>query len=848
MIFKFAFREIYRNWNINLFFVLNLSLGLIGFLTVDSFKTTLQKYISENSKRILSADLAVSARREITKDELQNVRNIIGNDVSESQIFDFFAMISTPSGSKLVLVKAIDQSYPFYGEIELESGPVISEKTPNKTIFTAPKAWVYPELKYQLNLKRGEKFRLGNIEFILDDFVIKDSSQTFRLTSLAPRVFIDRSLLNKTGLIKYGSTFTQSYLFKIKDDKNISEKISQIYSLNKDPAFRIETPASAGEDSSRQLDYLSDFLSLVALVALVLSALGTAYLYRLYLSQHIKEIAIYRSLGLQQDSLFKIYFCQIFLLGILSLIPTVIGVNLLLPVLSQFIEQLTSLNLNPLVSGKSVLITYVLAFISSCLITLPYLLKLNQLKPARLFSEETFSPELKIDNPLVFVPALVVLYFLSVWQSHSLYFGSIFFGALVGLSLIISLISFGFLQSLSKIPKKMAWYFRIALKSLSRRKNQSWAVFLAIAIGSLLINLLPQMKTSLKNDFAVENQTKLPSIFLFDIQDDQIEDLKNELIKNNIPLLNVSPLVRSRLLKVNDQNYERAIEPQNFKTREEESAARSRNRGVNLSYREVLTDTEKIISGVSIDKKYDPNSSELPLASLEKRFAERMNLKLGDVLSFDIQGVEIKAKVASVRQVRWNSFRPNFFILLQDGVLNEAPKTFIAVLPQLDENIKSLVLSNLNRQFPNVSALDVRRTVEEVLQVSEKMSWSLELMAALALATGYVVLFSIIQTQVQTRRWELNMYKILGAHFFELRWVLIFEFTLISFVASLCGAFLSLFLSAILMYEMFGIQLTITWLPILSTVIFISVTSALIAIWCSRQVVREKPLVLLQGS
>ena len=97
MIFKFAFREIYRNWNINLFFVLNLSLGLIGFLTVDSFKTTLQKYISENSKRILSADLAVSARREITKDELQNVRNIIGNDVSESQIFDFFAMISTPS-------------------------------------------------------------------------------------------------------------------------------------------------------------------------------------------------------------------------------------------------------------------------------------------------------------------------------------------------------------------------------------------------------------------------------------------------------------------------------------------------------------------------------------------------------------------------------------------------------------------------------------------------------------------------------------------------------------------------------------------------------------------------------
>lgn len=827
---------------------MNLSLGLVGFLTVDAFKLTIQSYINENSKKILSADIAIYARREITESEAKIVREILQPEVEPIQTYDFFAMLSSPRGSRLVSIRAVDSAYPYYGDLEMESGQLITGTTPHKSLFSGKSAWAYPELKYQLGLSAGEKIKLGETEFTLDDFIVKDSTQIFRLTSLAPRVFIDRHWLQQTGLIKFGSTFSHSYLYKLKSVQDLDQKVKQIYTQIKDPAFRVDTPQTAGEDSSRQLNYLSDFLSLVSLVALVLSSLGAAYLFRLYLSRHIKDIAIYRSLGLNQESVFKIYLIQIFILGLLSLIPTVILVYVLLPLMSNFIFYLTSLRMVPTLSFMSLLLTYAVSSLSSFFVTIPYLLKLNELRPAKLFSEEKFSSDLRLTKPYVFIPALAFLYALAVWQSHSIWIGSIFFWALMALVLLLTLLSWGFFYLIKQSPKGWPWYLQIGLKSLSRRKNQSWAVFLAIASGSLLINLLPQMKTSLNNDFAFDSHSKLPSVFLFDIQDDQLESLKDHLRNENIPLLNISPLIRARILKVNGQDYERSFEPQNFKTREDEMAARSRNRGVNLSYRESLSSSEQISEGAWIEKKFDPLTQKRPLISIEKKFAERMNLHVKDILIFDVQGVEIEAEVASLRQVKWNSFQPNFFILIQDGVLNEAPKTHIAILPQLPEEKKTKIMNSLGKDFPNVSALDVRRTVEEIMQITDKMSWSLELMAALALLTGYVVLFSIVQTQIESRRWELNMYKILGSSFSQLRWILVFEFTLISLIASLCGSLFSLALGAILMHEMFDIAFKVDWATLILTVILISIISAVISAWTSRQVIREKALVLLKGS
>jgi putative ABC transport system permease protein len=120
MLLRWALREIYHNWKASLVFILNLSLGLTGFVTLDAFNVTLKKYLNENSKKILSADIGISARRQITDEELKTTRKIIGEPLRESQMYEFFAMLSAGTESRLVMVKAIDENYPFYGELTLD--------------------------------------------------------------------------------------------------------------------------------------------------------------------------------------------------------------------------------------------------------------------------------------------------------------------------------------------------------------------------------------------------------------------------------------------------------------------------------------------------------------------------------------------------------------------------------------------------------------------------------------------------------------------------------------------------------------------------------------------------------
>src|SRR5690606_32005397 len=150
------------------------------------------------------------------------------------------------------------------------------------------------------------------------------------------------------------------------------------------------------------------------------------------------------------------------------------------------------------------------------------------------------------------------------------------------------------------------------------------------------------------------------------------------LKERDLDVLGLSPMVRARILKVNGQDYERKIAETGFKTREEEREARIRNRGVNLSYRSSLADSETIVSGRDFSGEFDPQKQDKAELSVEFRFAERMGLKIGDILEFDVQGVEIEGQIINLRRVKWTSFQPNFFILVQNGVLNEAPKTFIA--------------------------------------------------------------------------------------------------------------------------------------------------------------------------
>lgn len=845
MLFKLAFRELFHNWKISLFFILNLSVGLTGYVTLDAFNDSLKSYLDENAKKILSADIAIGARREITSSEINLARDIVGKSSSESETYEFFAMLNFGKEARLVSVKAIDQNYPFYGELYLESKTTIGPLS-QKDIIDRRWAWAAPELKHQLGVQKGSEVSLGSLKLQIHDFIERDSTQVFRSAAIAPRIYISRKFLKESGLIKFGSTFRHTYLFHLANESEAAEKQKQLYKAITDPAVDIEIPKTAGEDSGRQLGYLTDYLGLVALIAIFLSSLGAAYVYRLFLSQRLKEIAIYRTLGLQSYEAISVYLIQTAILGTLALFPTMLVAGAFLPALTFLLNKLVPFILNPTISSESALFGFLFAVVVSFLITLPFILKIASLKPSKLFSEEKFSAALKIQNPVSFLPAVLALWILSVTESHSLKTGSIFFFSLFGVLVIFFVLGWLFFGLFSK-NNLQPWYFRYGLKSMARLRASSVAGFVALGLGTLLINILPQIKTSLQSEFYSNPNSRTPSLFLFDIQDDQINSLETFLEQQNIKMILKSPLVRAKIQSINDKPYERLIEGnETFRTREEERDARFRNRGVNLSYRATLSESEEIIEGKPITTIYQSSDTRPAKLSVESGFAERVGLSVGDRVLFDVQGIPVQGIVLNLRKVKWNTFQPNFFILVEPGVLDEAPKTYITALPKIPEGKKNELQGQIARTFPNVSILDVEKTVAEILDRADQMSWSLELMAALALLVGYVVMYSIIRNQVTQRRWEINMLKILGSTFKEIRYYLLVESLAVSLLAAVLGSLISIVVSFSLTMWVFKTAYSFNiWVPVIS-IGFVVATAVTVSLLAARRVLLEKPLVILR--
>lgn len=844
MLFRLAFRELKRSWRFGLFFIFNLALGLTGFISVESFKGALETAIEANAKSILSADLAVTARRELTDEEQKKMREVMGAS-AESKTYEFFAMLNSDKGSRLILVKAIDEQYPFYGSLKLASGKEI-ESGSEKEILKTESAWIYPELKAQLGLDTGDQISLGQLKLKVADVIAKDETQTFRAASIAPRVFINRALLPQSGLIQFGSTYSVAHLFKLQPGMLEEKSKEDLYQALPDPQISVETPKTAGEDSGRQMGYLSDYLGLVAIVALFMSTLGASYIYRLFLSQRMKEIAILRTLGLQSWQAVSVYIIQASLLGALATIPTLLVARFLLPVLAKILATLTPFDLHPTMTSASVAICFLMAVIGSFVVSLPFLMKIFDLKPSKLFSEEKFSMSDGKNRYWTYLPMLVIFYLLSIYQAHSWRIGTLFACSLVLMILLLMVAGYACVSLAGKLGGFRSWFVKYSLMSFSRRQGSSLAIFVAMGLGALLINILPQLKNSLQEDFMFDKNSKVPALFMFDIQDEQVHGIQDELKARHIDTLSLSPMVRARILKVNGQDYERKIDEGGFKTREEEREARFRNRGVNLSYREHLSGTETITEGRPFSGDFNPDKQTKAELSVEFRFADRMGLKVGDTLVFDVQGVEVEGEIINLRRVKWTSFQPNFFILVQNGVLNDAPKTFIASVPSVDEQTRETLQNDLAKKFSNVSIIDVVRTVNDVLKTAEQMSWSLELMAVLALITGYIVLYSIVRSQIKLRRWELNMLKVLGASMGDLVSFILVEFGFLAFLSAFVGAGLSIFVSAGFSVFLFESAIRFEWWGPLVSVFVITALSLLVSLLASLDVVRESSLSILR--
>jgi putative ABC transport system permease protein len=856
-LFTHALRELKNQKRFVLLFLLNLSLGLTGFVSLDLFKNSVRNSLEQRSKTILGADFGVSSRKPIK----ESTRNLIENSklkpAEETQMIELFSMVSRSSAgsekakrTRLVQIKAIEKVYPFYGGLLLrEQGQI--KQSQQGDLFQKENAWVYPEILTQLGLEVGDSLKIGQAEFTISDVVVEDSAAGIN-SSMAPRIYISLDQLDRTRLIQPGSLawFSRLYRFPETSFQELARLRDEVFQKIDNPEVEVYTHRNASDQLGRPIAYLSDFLGLTSLAALFLAAVGAGFLFRSYLQSKTRSIAILVSLGLRKGKALGIYLFQALSLGFLSAVIACIGSLFLLPMVLELSGSMLPFAVSIQAEWTTLLLALSLGTFGSALICLPLLLKIRSLRPNLLLSPIQAYPKSKlVEIFLSVLPGLIVFWLLSMWQANSVRIGSLFVllfftsGAILGFAVWI------FFSAASRFAKVGSVPLRWALRDLSRLRLSTASCFLALGLGLVLLNIIPQLQSSLQQELQSPESSKLPSLFLFDIQETQVDGLKQLVREKDLSLGKVSPMVRARLRKVNGKAFDKGKgEGAETLTREEEREMRFRNRGFNLTYQKELSSSEEIYAGRPFSGVYDEDSQDTAEISVEYRFADRLNLDIGDVLEFSVEGVPVSGEIVNLRRVRWTSFQPNFFILFQKGVLEPAPKTFLASIEDAEFEEKLEFQDALVEKLPNVSVIDVTRLITRLQKTVSQMSWALQLMAIFTVIAGLVVLYSVANHQAQTRHFDMALLKALGSRFALIRKSFLWQFGLLSLGASLLGTAVSIGLGYGLSQLLFdGIWSIDWWSPVISSLILISL-SLLITWFATQKVLKDSPAKLLEES
>ena len=850
---RMAIRDLMKNRGFALFFVLNLSLGLAGFIAIHSFGSSLNRHLNENLKDILTADLVLIANSPMTPGELTLTDRVLGPDKSHARLINFFTMVKVRDNARLIRVMAIDENYPLYGAFALEGRGV------KKDLQERPGVFMTRDTAYALGIRNkadvSTPLLLGNKPFFIQDFFTIDPDKSLTAVELAPKLYMGLDQLEGTGLIQFGSRIKYYHFYRFSRDVDIpglAEKLRQKFAetFPGPPRINIYDARDVNQRLGRVTGYFTGYMGLVSVVALFLAGIATAYLFRGYLNLKQREMAILMSIGAGHREIYLYISFQLILLGTLAAVLAIFISLFLVQVFPFIFQGLIPRHVRLATDPATLVLSLSMGMAGSLIFCLPVFVRIFGIKPLILLQGTQQSPRGSFTRGLgqtaSFLPGLGAFFLVSVGVAGSLRNGSIF---VAGFALALTFLSgmgwliFSGCKFLSATRNLVG---KIAFRNLFRNKWSSLSCFVTIALGAFLISLIPQVQKGLQNEIKRPEGLKIPVFFLVDIQEEQRLLLIEFIGHEAADLANISPMVRGRILTVNHQPFY----GENKGTGATSSGSGQRGRGrrleFNFSYRGSLDVSETIFQGSPLSKIPWAFNSTAPFeVSVEKSFAQRYGLRIGDLVGFEIQGIPLTGQVKNLRKVRWNSFQPNFFLLFQDGVLNDAPKTFLAAISHVAPENRQTLKNKIVTSFPNVSVIDVTQMAGTLLSIMDKLSLSIRFMAWLAIAAGLVSIFSIARHEAWKNENQVNLLKVLGADFNAIQAITLLEFGFIGFTAALFAILLS-----------FGFSRAISWyffdslwqfdLYISLAILFLTTGICMgTALMASRKVMNTKPVKLL---
>lgn len=787
--YSLAWRMLRRDWRAGELLILSLAviIAVASVSSVSFFTDRIRQALERQANELLGADLVISSSEPLP----QQWRDLASRHaLRQTELVEFPSMVISEGGLQLGSIKAAAANYPLRGQMRIS----MLRFGPEYTISRIPSrgsVWVEPRVLNQLHIDVGSSLNLGAVALRVEAVLSYEPGRAAgNLFNIAPTVIMNLADLPATELIQPASRVRYSF-FVAGEAEKLAEFRQAIEPLLK-PGQRIEGIEDARPEVRNALDHARQYLGLAALVSVLLAGVAVATSARRFISRHLDSCAILRCLGAQQNSVLRIYLFQIAVLGLTaSLIGCALG-YLGQYVLVQILGSLTDTvlpppSLLPALLGIGTGLLTLLGF------AVPPLLHLKNVPTLRVLRRELGAlPGFSLTAYVFGIGALVALILI---QAGDMKLGGY---VLVGTALtlaVLALAAMALIKVLRRSVSQVGVGWSFGLGSISRRLKASIAQVLAFGLGIMALLLLTLVRGDLLNSWKNRLPADTPNRFVINIQPDQVAPLGQFLQNAGIDIPGIYPMVRGRLVAVNGKQ----VSPDSYA---DERAKRLVGREFNLSWTATLPSDNKITAG----KWWDPEATGQNLISVEEGIAKTLNLNVNDTVRYVIGGAEFNAKVVNLRQVEWDTFKPNFFVTAPPGTLESYPTTYITsfYLPAA----KQQLLNDLVRAFPNFTVIDVAAVMDQVRRIIDKVSMAVEYVFIFTIFSGLIVMYSAIQATIDERIYEAGVLKTLGARRFQLRRGLIAEFAGIGLLSGIIAAAAATVLSFVLTENVFRLPYT----------------------------------------
>jgi len=754
---RFAWRELrggLRGFGV---FVACIALGVMAIAGVGSVAKSLSDGLSSAGRVILGGDLAFSlVQREASGEE----KAFLGAHGVVSAVATLPTMARTSDGrAVLVELKAVDGAYPLFGAVATNPALPLSALFARQS--DAFGAAVDPALLTRLDLKLGDHITIGSAAIELRAVLTAEPDKLAGGIGFGPRVLISEEALRTSGLLQPGSIVRWQYRLRLSDsnasDSAVAAVEKEARSSLPNAGWEIRTRSKASPQLERNVERFSQYLTLVALTALLVGGVGVANAVASHLARKRDSIATMKALGATGAGVFAVYCTQIVLVALFAtLLGALLGAALPFVIAKAF-GSLIPLPVEPSLYPSTLVISIGYGLLTALAFSLWPLGRAHDISVSMLFrdqiaAERRWPRRRYVIATVAIVAALAALAIVFTYD-HRL--AAMFIASAAAIFVALRLVATLVMAVARRLPRPRSTPLRLAIANISRPGALTPSVVLSLGLGLCLLVTLIEIDGNLHRQFAAGLPEKAPSFFFLDTPSADAARF-DSAVRAEAPRSRLErvPMLRGRIVAANGINAE------DIKPGEGSAWVLRGDRGV--TYATTLPQGSRVVAGDWWAADYAGE----PLISLESKTAADLNLKVGDTLTVNVLGRNITARIANLRAVDWQNLGINFVLVFSPGAFAGAPHSDIATLTFADGGTpaeETGLIKALAKAFPSVSAVRVKDALETVDHLIGNLLLGLRSASAVTLIAAALVLGGALAASQRFRIYDAIVLKTLGA-------------------------------------------------------------------------------------